>query len=414
MTDRILVVNAGSSSLKLRVLGPGDVVDGAADLPAPRGVTDARELEDAIRSLGAVDAVGHRIVHGGTVFSGPVRIDAGVVRRLEALTDLAPLHQPKSLAALAAVTAVLPDVPAVACFDTAFHATLPPAAFTYALPPEWRKRWELRRYGFHGLSHAYASRRAAEVLGRTPQGLRIVTCHLGAGASLAAVLDGRSVDTTMGFTPLDGLVMATRSGSVDPGLVLWLAEHVGMPPAELAATLERRSGLLGLAGTADMREIVAGAAAGRPEARLALDVYVHRLRGAIASMAAALGGLDVLVFTGGVGERAPVVRALAADGLGFLGVALDPARNETGPEDREIGADGAQVRTLVVAAREDVEIAREVRRVLTDVLALGSKAPTGHPERAVRPLAVGRLAGRRFERSEVPDAHPARRRRLGL
>jgi acetate kinase len=312
-----------------------------------------------------VDAVGHRIVHGGTVFSGPVRLDAGVVKRLEALTDLAPLHQPKSLAALAAVTAVLPDVPSVACFDTAFHATLPPAAFTYALPPEWRKRWELRRYGFHGLSHAYASRRAAEILDLAPQRPRIVTCHLGAGASLAAVLDGRSVDTTMGFTPLDGLVMATRSGSVDPGLVLWLAEHAGMPPAELAATLERRSGLLGLAGTADMREIVAGAAAGRPEARLALDVYVHRLRGAIAAMAAALGGLDALVFTGGVGEGAPVVRALAADGLGFLGVALDPTRNERGPEDREIGMDGALVRTLVVAAREDVEVAREVRRVLT-------------------------------------------------
>ena len=363
MTDRILVVNAGSSSLKLRLLAPGDIVDGAADLPAPRGVTDAPELEDAIRSLGAVDVVGHRIVHGGTAFSGPVRIDAGVVRRLEALTDLAPLHQPKSLAALAAVTAVLPDVPAVACFDTAFHATLPPAAFTYALPPEWRKRWELRRYGFHGLSHAYASRRAAEMLGRTPQGLRIVSCHLGAGASLAAVLDGRSVDTTMGFTPLDGLVMATRSGSVDPGLVLWLAEHAGMPPAELAATLERRSGLLGLAGTADMREIVAGAAAGRPEARLALDVYVHRLRGAIATMAASLGGLDALVFTGGVGERAPVVRTLVADGLGFLGVALDQGSNEAGPEDREIGADGARVRSLVIAAREDLEIAHEVRRV---------------------------------------------------
>jgi acetate kinase len=363
MTGRILVVNAGSSSLKLRVLARGDIVDGVADLPAPRGVTDAPELEDAIRRLGAVDVVGHRIVHGGTAFSGPVRIDAGVVRRLESLTELAPLHQPKSLAALAAVTAVLPDVPAVACFDTAFHATLPPAAFTYALPPEWRKRWELRRYGFHGLSHAYASRRAAEMLGRAPQGLRIVTCHLGAGASLAAVLDGQSVDTTMGFTPLDGLVMATRSGSVDPGLVLWLAEHAGMPPAELAATLERRSGLLGLAGTADMREIVAGAAAGRPEARLALDVYVHRLRGAIATMAASLGGLDALVFTGGVGERAPVVRALVADGLGFLGVGLDQGSNEAGPEDREIGADGARVRTLVIAAREDLEIAREVRRV---------------------------------------------------
>jgi acetate kinase len=364
MTRRILVVNAGSSSLKLRVLGPDDAVDGAADLPAPRGVTDARDLEDAIRGLGAVDAVGHRIVHGGTAFSGPVLIDARVVQRLEALTDLAPLHQPKSLAALAAVTALLPDVPAVACFDTAFHATLPAAAFTYALPPEWRTRWDLRRYGFHGLSHAYASRRAAELLGRTPDGLRIVTCHLGAGASLAAVRDGRSVDTTMGFTPLDGLVMATRSGSVDPGLVLWLAEHAGMPPAELAATLESRSGLLGLAGTADMREVLAGAAEGRPEARLALDVYVHRLRGSIAAMAAALGGLDALVFTGGVGERAPVVRALTADGLGFLGVALDPARNESGPDDREIGADGGPVRTLVIAAREDVEIAREVRGVL--------------------------------------------------
>ncbi len=364
MIRRILVVNAGSSSLKLRVLGPDDAVDGAADLPAPRGVTDARDLEDAIRGLGLVDAVGHRIVHGGTAFSGPVLIDARVVRRLEALTDLAPLHQPKSLAALAAVTAVLPDVPAVASFDTAFHATMPAAAFTYALPPEWRSRWDLRRYGFHGLSHAYASRRAAELLGRSQDGLRIVTCHLGAGASLAAVRDGRSVDTTMGFTPLDGLVMATRSGSVDPGLVLWLAEHAGMPPAELAATLESRSGLLGLAGTADMREILAGAGERDPESRLALDVYVHRLRGSIAAMTAALEGLDALVFTGGVGERAPAVRALAADGLGFLGVALDPARNASGPADREIGADGAPVRTLVVAAREDVEIAREVRGVL--------------------------------------------------
>ncbi|MHB8890680.1 MAG: acetate/propionate family kinase [Candidatus Limnocylindrales bacterium] len=364
MTSRILVVNAGSSSLKLRVLGPGDAVEGSADLPAPRGSTDAAELAGAIRGLGDVDAVGHRIVHGGTVFTGPVLIDAGVTARIEALTDLAPLHQPKSLAALAAVSGVLPDVPAVACFDTAFHATLPAAAFTYALPPEWRKRWDLRRYGFHGLSHAYASRRSVALLGRTPDGLRIVTCHLGAGASLAAVLDGRSVDTTMGFTPLEGLVMATRSGSVDPGLVLWLADHAGMPPAELAATLELRSGLLGLAGTADMREILAGAAHGRPEAQLALDVYVHRLRGAIAAMAASLGGLDLLVFTGGVGERAPVVRALTAEGLGFLGVALDPAANEGGPEDREIGAAGGPVRVVVVAAREDLEIAREVRRVL--------------------------------------------------
>ena len=362
---RILVVNAGSSSLKLRVLDDRDAVTGSADLPAPRGATDAAAVAEAIRELGRVDAVGHRIVHGGTAFSHPVRLDASVIGRLEALTDLAPLHQPKSLAAMAAVSAVLPDVPAVGCFDTAFHATLPAAASTYAIPPEWRKRWDLRRFGFHGLSHAYAARRAAELLGRSAEGLRLVTCHLGAGASLAAIADGRSVDTTMGFTPLEGIVMATRSGSVDPGLVLWLLEHVGMPPAELAATLEHRSGLLGLAGTADMRTIIATAEAGDPESRLALDVYVHRLRAAIAAMTASLGGLDALLFTGGVGERSPVVRGLAATGLGFLGVELDPERNTASePEDREIGAAGARVRTLVVAAREDLEIAHEVREVL--------------------------------------------------
>ena len=362
---RILVVNAGSSSLKLRVLDAGDAVTGSADLPAPRGATDAAAVAEAIRELGRVDAVGHRIVHGGTAFSHPVRLDASVIGRLEALTDLAPLHQPKSLAAMAAVSAVLPDVPAVGCFDTAFHATLPAAASTYAIPPEWRKRWDLRRFGFHGLSHAYAARRATELLGRSAEGLRLVTCHLGAGASLAAIADGRSVDTTMGFTPLEGIVMATRSGSVDPGLVLWLLEHVGMPTAELAATLEHRSGFLGLAGTADMRTIIATAEAGDPESRLALDVYVHRLRAAIAAMAASLGGLDALLFTGGVGERSPVVRGLAAAGLGFLGVDLDPECNAASePEDREIGAAGARVRTLVVAAREDLEIAHEVREVL--------------------------------------------------
>jgi len=363
--DRILVVNAGSSSLKLRVLDGDDAIVASADLPAPRGSTDAAATAEAIRGLGPVDAIGHRIVHGGTQFARPVMLDAGVEAKLRALTDLAPLHQPKSLAAVEAVKAVLPDVPAVACFDTAFHATMPAAATTYALPPEWRKRWDLRRYGFHGLSHAYATRRATELLGRrSPAGLRLVTCHLGAGASLAAVLDGRSVDTTMGFTPLEGLVMATRSGSVDPGLVLWLEEHARMPPAELAATLEHRSGLLGLAGTADMRTIIESAAAGEPDASLALDVYVHRLRAGIAAMAASLGGIDALVFTGGVGERAPVVRALAVEGLAFLGLALDSARNEGGAEDREIGVPGASVRTFVLTAREDLQISHEVRGVL--------------------------------------------------
>ena len=313
-----------------------------------------------------MDAVGHRIVHGGTEFVGPVLIGADVVARLRALTDLAPLHQPKSLAALDAVNQILPGVPAVACFDTAFHSGMPAAASTYALPLEWRKRWNLRRYGFHGLSHAYASRRAAALLGRRVEDLRVVTCHLGAGASLAAVEGGISVDTTMGFTPLDGLVMATRSGSVDPGLVLWLATHAGTPPLELAATLEHRSGLLGLAGTAAMQTVVEHAQAGEADALLALDVYIHRLRAGIAAMAASMGGLDVLVFTGGVGENATIVRERAAAGLGFLGVQLDEGRNDQAAGDREIGSQQSPVKTLVVLAREDLEIAREVRMVLAD------------------------------------------------
>lgn len=362
--DRILVVNAGSSSLKLRLLGRDDATIVSADLPAPRGTVDAAALEVAIRDVGHVDAVGHRIVHGGTTYIEPARIDADVVRRLETLTDLAPLHQPKSLAALRAVTAALPDVPAVASFDTAFHATIPAAASTYALPPEWRRRWDLRRFGFHGLSHAYAARRAAELVGRPVAELRIVSCHLGAGASVAAIDAGRSVDTTMGFTPLEGLVMATRSGSVDPGLVLWLADHVGMPPAELAATLEHRSGLQGLAGTADMRAVLADAHAGAATAILARDVYVHRLVGAIASMTAAMGGLDVLLFTGGVGENAPEIRVRAADGVRFLGVGLDEVANAAARPDADVAPAGAAVRVLVIRAREDLQIAHEVRAVL--------------------------------------------------
>jgi acetate kinase len=361
---RILVVNAGSSSLKLRVLDAADAVVAKADLPAPRGSTDAGAIAEAVTAFGEIAAVGHRIVHGGTRYSGPVLLDDDVEANLRALTDLAPLHQPKSLAALAAVNAVLPDVPAVACFDTAFHAGMPAAATTYAIPREWRTRWALRKYGFHGLSHAYASRRAAEMVGRPVGDLRIVTCHLGAGASLAAIRGGRSVDTTMGFTPLDGLVMATRSGSIDPGLVLWLEEHVRMPPAELAATLEHRSGLLGLTGTADMRAILAAEAAGDEAAILGVGVYLHRLRGSIAAMVAALGGLDVLVFTGGVGENAPAIRERTATDLAYLGVTVDKAANAAVRGDGDIGTPGARVRTLVIGAREDLEVGREVRQVL--------------------------------------------------
>jgi acetate kinase len=258
---------------------------------------------------------------------------------------------------------VLPDVPAVACFDTAFHATMPAAASTYALPLAWRQRWPIRRYGFHGLSHAYATRRAGQLLGRTPA--RLVVCHLGSGASLAAVRDGRSVDTTMGFTPLEGLVMGTRSGTIDPGLALWLAEPDRVGLSSLSTDLERESGLKGLAGTDDMRQVLSRADRGDEQAQLALAVYLHRLCGLAGSMAAALGGLDTLVFTGGVGENAPHIRRSAAAGLAFLGVSIDTTRNQHPDGDTEITDPGAAVRTFVIAAREDLEIARQVREILS-------------------------------------------------
>jgi acetate kinase len=263
----------------------------------------------------------------------------------------------------------LPDVPAVGCFDTAFHATIPPAAATYPVPLEWRERYGIRRYGFHGLSHAYCSRRAAELLGRPLDELRIVTCHLGAGASLTAVAGGRSVDTTMGFTPLEGLMMATRSGTVDPGLVLWLEEHEGLSPHEVSTVLEQRSGFVGLAGTADIRDVEDRAIAGEPDAQLALDVFVHRLVTGIGAMSASAGGLDVLVFTGGVGERSPIIRQMAAERLAYLGVAVDDTANEAGEPDSDVtSASGATVRTLVIAAREDLQIARESRTVVEATL----------------------------------------------
>jgi acetate kinase len=364
---RVLVVNAGSSSLKLRLLdAAADLtrLERSADLAAGADGLDTAGLAEALHSWPRPDVVGHRVVHGGTVFTGPVRIDAAVRRQLAELTDLAPLHQPTSIAALDAVTAQLPDVTAVASFDTAFHTTIPAAAATYAVPREWRRRYAIRRYGFHGLSHAYCSRRAALLLGRPPVGLRVITCHLGAGASLAAVVDGRSVDTTMGFTPLEGLVMATRSGTVDPGLVLWLEEHEHLSPHEVATALERHSGLTALAGTGDMREVEAAAEQGQPDARLAIDVYLHRLVGGIASMSASAGGIDVLVFTGGVGEHSATVRRRAAERLSFLGVAIDPEHNDACTADADITAREAPVRTMVITAREDLQIAEEARRAL--------------------------------------------------
>ena len=362
---RVLVVNAGSSSLKLSLIGEDDTTLAEREVAAPKSTVDPADLRAALDGgLREADVVGHRIVHGGERFRAAVRIDPGVEAELRGLVALAPLHQPKSLDALDAVSRALPGVPAVACFDTAFHATLPPAARTYALPAKWRERWGLRRYGFHGLSHAWIARRVPQLLERDPTALRIVSCHLGAGASLCAIAGGRSVDTTMGFTPLEGLVMATRSGSVDPGLLTWLLEQTGLTEREMAQALEHESGLLGLAGSADMREVLDRAGADDESARLAVDVYLHRLAAEIAAMTAALGGLDALAFTGGVGENSAEIRARAVERVAFLGAEIDERANAAASLDSEIGSSAAPVRVLAIRAREDLEIAGQARDVM--------------------------------------------------
>jgi acetate kinase len=363
---RILVVNAGSSSLKLSVLGSDDTLVMEDDVSTSAHAPVAAVLAEALGSVPPVDAVGHRVVHGGAAFRHALLLDPRREDELRQVADLAPLHNAPALAAISAVTAWRPDVAQVACFDTGFHATMPPEATTYALPETWRA-WGLRRFGFHGLSHAYATRRAAQLLGRPLETMRLVSAHLGSGASLAAVANGRSVDTTMGFTPLEGLVMATRSGTVDPGLLLWVGRHKGLSVDEVEDVLERHSGLLGLSGTSgDMRAVLAAADQDDERARLALGVYVHRLRAQIAAMVAALGGVDGLVFTGGVGEGSGRVRREACAGLAFLGVELGEARDDAsaGEPDRVVSRAGASPAVVVVHAREDLEIARQVRALL--------------------------------------------------
>lgn len=359
---RVLVVNAGSSSLRLQVLaGDDSVVD---ELHLSEWDGDRGPAADWISGLDGIEAVGHRVVHGGTDLRSATVVDDEIVTRIEVLTPLAPLHQSRAVAGIRMARELLPDAPSVACFDTAYHATLPEEAATYALPEEWRRRWNIRRFGFHGLSHAYAARRAASLLEPRPAD-RIVTCHLGAGASLCASLNGRSVDTTMGFTPLEGLVMATRSGSVDPGLLLWLAREDRLGLDELADGLEQRAGLAGLSGTSgDMREVLAARLEGDERAKLAYKVYIQRLAAEIARMAASMGGLDALVFTGGVGENVAELPAAVAERLHFVGVAVGGADAERADGDAVISPPDAAVASVVVSAREDLEIARQVREAL--------------------------------------------------
>ncbi len=359
---RVLVVNPGSTGLKTALVEDGETV-GTAEVGSGSALDEVARVAAQWLPL---DAAAVRFVHGGPDHLAPVVLTSEVLAHLEGVTPLAPLHNPTALAAARALASAHPELPLVACFDTTFHAGLPAAAATYPVPREWTERWRLRRYGFHGLSHAWASRRAADLLDRPVEELRIVVCHLGGGASLCAVAGGRSVDTTMGFTPLEGLAMQVRSGTVDPGLVLWLQRTAGLGPDELEEGLERRSGMAGLSGTSgDMREIVAGLDAGDARCRAAFDLYVHRLVRELGGMVVSAGGLDALVFTGGVGEHHPRVRAAVAERLGWLGVDVDPVRNEAPrDEDRDIASDQSAVRVLVVTAREELVAAEHAAQVL--------------------------------------------------
>lgn len=384
----VLVCNTGSSTLKLSLFSSaGEDLVAAADVdwhddpphvvvrragePDLRSDASARTCTDAVRTalsaLGLKDArqlagVGHRVVHGGERFREAVRITPEVERTIDSLGELAPLHNPVALEAIRAMTAEFPQVPQAAAFDTAFHATLPAEAYTYAIPRAWTREWGLRRFGFHGLSHAYCAQRAAEMLGRSD--LRLVVAHLGNGASISAVASGTCVDTTMGFTPLEGLMMGTRSGDVDPGLLLHVLRRRGVDADRLDRALQHESGLLGVSGlSSDMRAVLT-AAPSDPDAALAIGIYVHRLRQAIGAAAATLGGVDALVFTAGVGEHAAEIRARACDRLGHLSLALDARANAVARPDADVATAASPARILVIASREDLTILRETRRVL--------------------------------------------------
>jgi len=390
MPDTIAVLNAGSSSLKFSVFGVGETltlnvrgqVEGIGTAPRfvakdPSGAVVAEQSwggSDAIDHAGAVEhlfsylatdlkrgrllAVGHRVVHGGTRYGAPVRVDAAVIDALAELVPLAPLHQPHNLTPIRAIAARMPAMPQVACFDTAFHHDQPPLAQAFALPPEITGQG-VRRYGFHGLSYEYVAGAMRTLDMRAAAG-RVVVAHLGNGASMCAMADGRSVASTMGFTALDGLVMGTRSGTIDPGVMIWLMDQMGMGPRDLERLLYHRSGLLGVSGiSSDMRTLLAS---GEPRAKLAIDLFCYRAGRELGSLAAALGGLDALVFTGGIGEHAAPIRAAIVRGACWLGLALDADANAAGK--RRITSDTSRVPAYVVPTDEELMIARHVRSAL--------------------------------------------------
>jgi len=399
---KVLVLNSGSSSQKSCLYEIGDAlpdeppacawegkIEGTGDkaqysVKNSRGVSikdsapsgsRGEAIERLLHSLWSgeaqavsgpsdIDVVGHRVVHGGPHFFEPSLVTAEVKSAIESVSVFAPLHNRAELEGMEIVAKLLGPLPQIAVFDTGFHRTMPLAAKTYPGPYEWFEQG-IRRYGFHGINHQYCAQRAAQLLGKNLGSLRLVTCHLGNGCSLAAIREGRSVDTTMGFTPLEGLMMGTRSGSVDPGILTYLTRQRQLSGQQLDEILNQKSGLLGISGTSgDMREVLAASKNGnepakQERAKLALEIYVHRLRSGIGAMIAALGGVDAIVFSAGVGENAPEVRAAACENFAFMGVRLDPVKNAKPASDADISASAATVPILVIHAQEDWMIARE-------------------------------------------------------
>jgi acetate kinase len=406
---KILVCNAGSSSLKFSLFEAEEellLAEGGVDWSRKptrlvfrrTGEEELREelklekhadaivriLDDlqagpsaALDRLEDLWAVGHRVVHGGERYTSAVRITPEVKQAIEELAELAPLHNPAASDGITAVEQVLPDVPQVAAFDTAFHSTLSEAARTYPVPQKWTREWGMRRYGFHGLSHSYCTGRAAEMIDR--QDLRIVIAHLGNGASVSAVRHGVCVDTSMGFTPLEGLMMGTRSGSVDPGMLVHLLRHKKLDVNTLDKALNYESGLLGVSGiSSDLRQVLSQLPH-NPDARLAVEVYVHRITQTIGAMAATLGGIDALVFTAGVGERSQEIRKRVCENLEYLGLELDRTANETCKPDADIATSGSKGRILVIVTREDLTIMRETRRLVASSVTQHSRAKSAAP-----------------------------------
>lgn len=404
---RILVLNSGSSSIKYQlfemrdrsVLARGAAerigetgsrlvhreLDGAEQIDSDPSLIDHGVAIDRITTIlsesgvlsdgEGLAGIGHRVVHGGETFFEPTRIDDDVVSVIRNLSNLAPLHNPANLVGIEVARKRRPDLPQVAVFDTAFHRSMPPHAYHYAIPREWYEKHGVRRYGFHGTSYAYVAREAAAFLGRSPEELNLIVLHLGNGASACAIAGGNSIDTSMGLTPLEGLVMGTRSGDLDPALIFHVARQSGASLDEIDKALSSRSGLEGLCGSADLRDALAREQDGDEQAAIAVGVYVYRIRKYIGAYTAALGRLDALVFTAGVGENSSEIRGRICEGLGVLGIEVDPERNpirndvhsKAGPQDpRAIHAEGSRVDVLVVPTNEELEIALQTLRCIEE------------------------------------------------